>query len=246
MKTRTLTLFPILLLLCAASHLSAENLPDIRPTLIGSGPRSLVNLINEQSLMKRGQRDAVVMFSCGVNTLGFAGAGEFYRGSPDSEKLGREVVERIDYAQFVPAVYHHVNVATWINGTVAFFIKDGKPHLQVYLNQEQGDLAAGHDFVAPQFAFVPTNYKWHGIYWPPDMPGHDGLVAVKLDVDTDGKVRSSKLVYEYPPGKGFGPEVAGRIIDASFIPGFRNGKMVRSQFTWIATFNLLGRQMKSG
>ncbi|MGH7936977.1 MAG: energy transducer TonB family protein, partial [Bryobacteraceae bacterium] len=214
--------------------------------LIGSGSRSLVNLINDQSLMKRGQRDAVVMVSCGVDTLGFAGGGEFYRGSPDSEKLGREVVERIDHAQFVPAVYHHVNVATWISGTVAYFIKEGKPHLQVYLNQEQGDLAAGHDFIAPQFAYVETNYKWHGFYWPRDMPGHDGLVAVKLDVDTDGKVRSSKLAYEYPPGKGFGPEVVGRIVDAAFIPGFRNGKMVRSQFTQMFTFNFLGHQMKSG
>ncbi|HEY2801152.1 MAG TPA: hypothetical protein VGI85_11185 [Chthoniobacterales bacterium] len=65
-------------------------------------------------------------------------------------------------------------------------------------------------------------------------------------MDTERKVRGSKLVYEYPPGKRFGPEVVGRILGASFIPGFRSGKMVRSQFTWAATFNLLGRQMKSG
>jgi hypothetical protein len=132
-------------------------------------------LIDEQSLMKRGQRDAVVMFSCGVNELGFAGAGEFYRDRSDSEKLGREVVERIDHDQFVPPVYHPEAGCGY------------------------GEKSAGVE-----------------------------------------------LVYEYPPGKGFGPEVVGRILGASFIPGFRSGKIVRSQFTWAATFNLLGRQMKSG
>lgn len=72
----------------------------------------MVNLINLQSLMQRGQGNATVIFSCGVDTLGNAGGGEFYRGTPNSNTLGREVVERCDHAQFDPAVFHHNRVTT--------------------------------------------------------------------------------------------------------------------------------------
>jgi hypothetical protein len=41
--------------LCAV-RLPAENLPDVRPALIGSGPGSLVNLIDAQALFQKGQR----------------------------------------------------------------------------------------------------------------------------------------------------------------------------------------------
>ena len=41
-----------------ASSVPAEDLPEIRPALIGSGPGSLVNLIDAQALFLKGQRDA--------------------------------------------------------------------------------------------------------------------------------------------------------------------------------------------
>lgn len=218
----------------------------MRPALLGRGSRSLVNLINVQSLMKRGQGNATLMFSCGVSTLGNEGGGEYYRGTPNSDMLGREVVERCDQAQSEPAVFHHNRVSTWISGTVTFIGKDGKPHLGVFLNQEEKNLFQGHDFIAPQFAFVPGNYKFRGINWPTNSPGHSGMAAVTLDVDTTGKVLSAKTSYEYPPGMGFGREVVGRIRDALFIPGYRDGKPVRCQFTWALMFNGPGRQMKTG
>jgi hypothetical protein len=46
------------------ANLRAENLPEMRPALIGSGPNSLVNLIDTEGLFRKGQRDAWVMFNC--------------------------------------------------------------------------------------------------------------------------------------------------------------------------------------
>ena len=223
----------------------AENLPDCRPALLTNGRRSLVNLINLESLVKQGQGNATVMFSCGVNSLGFAGAGEFYRGTPNSEKLGREVVRRIDNAQFEPAVYHHTHVGVWISGTVTFIIKDGKPHLRVFLNQEEDDLLKGRDFIAPQYVNAPDNYKFRGIRWPANAPGHDGFVAIQLTIDAEGKVQGTKLEYEYPPNLGFGRET-NAIRDAWFIPGFREGKPGPCRFTWVLHFEGPGLQMKTG
>lgn len=119
---------------------------------------------------------------------------------------------------------------------MTLIVKDGKPHLRVFLNQEEKDLIQGHDFVAPQFAAVLGNSKFRGINWPKNAPGHEGMVAVSLDVDTTGKVMSAKVAYEYPEGMGFGRDVVGPIRDALFIPGFRDGRPVRSQFTWVLGF----------
>ncbi len=224
---------------------SAENLPDCRPALLTKGPRSLVNLIDLESLMKQGQGSATVMFTCGINSLGFAGAGIFYRGTPDSGKLGDEVVRRIDHAQFEPAVYHHVHVDVWINGTVTFIVKDGKPHLRVFLNQEEEDLLKGRDFIAPQYVYAPDNYKFRGINWPANAPGHEGFVAMELWVDLQGKVTGTKLEYEYPPNMNFGRET-NAIRGAWFVPGFRNGKPEPCHFTWVLPFEGPGLQMKTG
>src|SRR5215212_301990 len=70
------------LLFLSFGSLSAETLPEFRPALLGHGRRSMVNLINAESLMKRGQGDAIVMFSCGVSALATA-----IRCSPNSRLL---------------------------------------------------------------------------------------------------------------------------------------------------------------
>lgn len=196
--------------------------------------------------MKRGQGNATVMFSCGVDTLGFAGGGIFYRGTPDSDKLGKEVVRRCDNAEFEPAVFHHTHVAVWISGTVTLIIIDGKPHLRIYPNQEQEDLVKGRDFIAPQFVLTPGFSKFRGFYWPPDASGHEGLAAATLHVDVTGHVTSSTVSYEFPKGMGFGKEVAGRVTEAVFIPGFRDGKVVACKFTWAIVFSGLSPQMQTG
>jgi hypothetical protein len=56
----------------AAANVSAESLPQMRPALIGSAPGSLINLIDTQALFQEGQRDAWVMFGCGVAGDGVA------------------------------------------------------------------------------------------------------------------------------------------------------------------------------
>jgi hypothetical protein len=148
------------LLLSLPSEAAAENLPQYRPALLGNHSRSLVNLINAKSLMDRGQRDGIVMFECGVAQGGYAFNSRCFRGSPNTEMLQKEVLGRINQAQFEPAVYNHTHVVVYIAGTVMFLIHDGKPHLRIFLHQEEADLKAGRDFIAPQFAFVPGNVKY--------------------------------------------------------------------------------------
>ena len=104
MKTPRIILLSVLLCACIPGSFARGRFArNASRTSRGRSP--IVDQPNQcQSLMKRGQGDAVVMFSCGVDTLGNAGGGIFYRGSPHSAMLGREVVERIDHAQFDPAV----------------------------------------------------------------------------------------------------------------------------------------------
>jgi hypothetical protein len=224
----------------------AESLPEYRPALLGNHKRSLINLIDTEGLMKRGQKDAILMFECGITEQGYGASSRTYRESPGAELLQKEVLGRLDQAQFEPAIYRHSPVAVYVHGTVMFLVKDGKPHLRIFLNQNDDDLKSGRDFIEPQFAFVPNNTKFKGIYYPPQAPGHAGVASLKLDVDATGQVHAARVVYEYPAGMNFGPQAAGPIRDALFIPGFRNGKPVACQFTWTILYTGQGRQMKSG
>lgn len=233
------------LLLAVAPDAFAQN-PQFRPALLGHHKRSLVNLIDTQSLMKRGQGDAVVMFSCSINSAGFGGWSRCYRSSPNSEMFQKELMARIDQAQFEPAIYNGAKVAVYLSGTANFFVKDGKPHLRIFLNQEEGDLLNGRDFVAPQFAFAPGNPDYKGIFYPPGAPGQPGVASLELDVTAQGSVQNARVVYEHPPGRGYGAYSAGPVRKATFIPGFRNGKPVACKFTWNLIFTGPGRQMKTG
>jgi hypothetical protein len=228
-----------------ASAAFAEKLPDYRPALIGNHSRSFVNLINAQGLMTRGQGDGLVLFDVAVSATGssYNGTALCYRASPNSEALQREVVGRLEQAQFVPAVYKGSHVAVWLSGIVTFHVRDGKPHVRVFLHQEEAELQRGGDFVAPQLAGVPGNTKFKGIYYPRQAPGHPGAASVRLSVNADGEVQSSAVAFEDPKGMGFGVQTAGPIRDALFIPGFRNGKRVACSFTWTCMFRRPGLQM---
>lgn len=224
----------------------AENLPEYRPALLGNHPRSLINLINAKGLMKRGQGNGLVMFSCGVNAGGYAFYGVAYRGTPNSDLLRQELVQRIYQAQFEPAVFRHQHVGVYLGGTLVFAIKDGKPHVRIFLNQEEDALKRGRDFIAPQFAFVVSNTKFDGIYYPPEAPGHEGIVMLHLAVTENGQVTGASIGYEFPTGLKFGAAVASPIRDALFIPGFRDGKRVACKFDWTIVFSGPGRQMRTG
>lgn len=117
----------LLLLAFAPEGLAQE----FRPALLGHHRRSLVNLIDTEGLMKRGQKDAVVMFSTGVSAAGFPGWSRCYRGSPNSEMFQKEILSRLEHAQFEPAIRNGAKVAVYLCGTANFFIKDGKPHLRI-------------------------------------------------------------------------------------------------------------------
>src|SRR5207253_6566942 len=49
---------------------SAEDLPLYRPALIGKSPEAIINRIDENLLLRAGQKDAAVMFSAGVEKTG--------------------------------------------------------------------------------------------------------------------------------------------------------------------------------
>ncbi len=232
-------------LLCALPA-RVEAGSQIRPALLGNHQRSLVNMIDGESLMKRGQKDGLIMFSCGVTKLGFGYWPQVYRGTPNSDLLGKEVSRRIMQAQFEPAIYNGANTTVWIFGTVVFAIVDGKPRIRVYLNQEDEDLNKGRDFIAPQLAFVPGNTKYKGIYYPSSAPGHPGVASVTMDIDTIGRVKNPKISYEHPKNMKFGAAAATGLLDAIFIPGFRNGKIVPCRFTMPVIFSGPGFKMTTG
>lgn len=224
----------------------AEGLPQFRPALLGHDNHSLINTIDTQMLLKRGQGDGFVMFGCGVSQSGDGYYSRTYRCSANTELLQKEVLGRIDQARFEPAVYKGSRVSVYLLGSVVFAVRDGKPHLRIFLHQEEEDLKKGNDFIAPQLAFALGNTKFDGIYYPPGAPGRPGVASLRLKVDELGAVQAASVTYEHPPGMGFGAQVAGPIRDAWFIPGFRNGKPVSCQFNWTLFFTGPGRQMKTG
>jgi hypothetical protein len=219
---------------------------QFRPALLGHHKKSLVNIIDTQTLVKRGQGDGFVMFGCGITLNGGGYWSRTYRCSPNTELLQKEVLGRIDQAMFEPAIYKGSRVGVYLMGSVVFAVRDGKPHLRIFLHQEESYLMKGTDFVAPQFAFAPGNPKFKGIYYPSQAPGYPGLAVLKLNVNEVGQVQAAAVTYEHPKGMGFGKEAVGPIRDATFIPGFRNGKPVACQFDWTIVFTGPGRQMGTG
>jgi hypothetical protein len=224
-----------------------QGLPQFRPALLGQHKKSLINTIDTQMWMKRGQGDGFVMFGCAISELGDGYWSRTYRCSPNTELLQKEVLGRIDQAVFEPAVYKGSRVGVYLTGSVVYAVRDGKPHLRIFLHQEDDELKKGTDFVAPQWAFgAAGNTKFQGIYYPPSAPGHHGVAWLKLSVNETGQVQAASVIYEYPAGMGFGAEAVGPIRDAAFIPGFRKGKPVSCQFNWTIIFTGPGRQMKTG
>ena len=219
---------------------------QFRPAMLGHHKKSLINIIDTQTLVKRGQGDGFVMFGCAVSHLGEGYWSRTYRCSPNTELLQKEVLGRIDQAMFEAAIYKGSRVTVYLMGSVVFAVRDGKPHLRIFLHQEEDDLKKGNDFVAPQFAWATGNSKFKGIYYPSQAPGHPGIASLKLNVSETGQVQAAAVTYEHPKGMGFGREAVGPIRDATFIPGFRNGKPVACQFNWTIVFTGPGRQMGTG
>lgn len=205
----------------------AESSPDMRPALIGRDSKSLINAIDTAELMKKGQTDATVRFACYVGDGGRCSGLVTFGGTANSDALANEVRRRseVEWPLFVPARYHGQTRPAYVCGTVVFFIKENKPHLRIYLNQETEHVARGDDFVAPQVIYL-KGQTFRGFTWPAGGVGSSGLVLVRLNVDAAGKVTGVTLAMEKPEGRGFGAEVMGRIGEVVFIPGYLHGQPV--------------------
>src|SRR5687768_3651124 len=83
-------------LIALAPNARAESSSQFRPALLGHHQRSLINIIDTQGLMKRGQGDGFVMFGCAVSERGNGYWSRTYRASPNTELLQKEVLGRID------------------------------------------------------------------------------------------------------------------------------------------------------
>src|SRR5438067_9981218 len=207
------------------------NLPMYRPVLLGLGPDSLINRIDTADLIRKGQKDAAIMFSCAVKKDGTVLSVSTYRGTPDSKVLEQEVLKRLSAAanpKFIPGVYNHLPVDAIYYGTVTFVLVDGKPRLRIFSNQERAELAKESDFVGPQ-PFWGGDSKFSGFHYPTgeDTPVQlDGSAELQLKVDATGNLQDLKLVSEQPPFLGFGDAAFEDMSKAKLIPAFRDGKPV--------------------
>ncbi len=212
-------------------------MPEYRPALMQSR-HALINLIDTKALVRKGQKDAVILFTARVSSVGRGGNILIYRGTPGSELLGRELLRRNSLAVYVPAVSDHRPVDVQIIGTVVFVVRNGEPHLRIFLNQEEEDLKKPSDFVAPQLTSQLHLNPDYGLPVPsPTPPWHKtGVALLTLEIDAKGQVQKAAVAYEHPAGVNFGASAAAMIRYGTFIPGFRDGKAVACRFTWPVLF----------
>ncbi|MEY2488989.1 MAG: Gram-negative bacterial TonB protein C-terminal [Verrucomicrobiota bacterium] len=210
----------------------SSELPRYRPALLGTGPTSVINRIDTQALIKKGQKDGSIMFCCSVTRVGAIATTWTYRGTPESTLLEQELVRRLDQALFVPAIYNREPVHVLFYGTVTFSIVNGKPRLRIFANQEAAELKKESDFVGPQ-PFVGRESKFEGLHYPDDLVEGPikGLVELGMKIDADGNLKDLQIVSEEPPLVGFRRAASEDFRVAKFIPAFRDGKPVECSIT---------------
>jgi len=204
-------------------------LPEFRPALIGTGPDSLINRIDTADLIKKGQKDAAVMFSCLVAPTGNIVRSGAYRGTRGSELLEQELLKRLANERFIPAVHNHQPVIAIFYGTVRFAVVNGKPRLRIFANQQLDQLDKESDFIDPQ-PYVGQDSKFTGLHYPDtgSQVAVTGVVELALNVDARGNLQSMQVLSEEPPLLGFGDAAISDFTGAKFIPAFRNGQPVES------------------
>ena len=222
-----------------------SGLPMFRPVLIGQGPGALINRIDEQDLIRKGQKDALIMFLCMVKKDGEVEWSATYGGTPDSDFLRQELQKRISPAvnpRFIPAVHDHQLVDAFYYGTVTFRVVNGKPRLRIFSNQEAGELEQEHDFIGPQ-PFFGDGSGFTGLHYPELESGRvpvDGKVQLKMKIDATGNLQEINVVSEEPPLLGFGDAALKDFRDAKFIPAFRDGKPVECEVTLPVLYKAAG------
>jgi hypothetical protein len=215
----------------------AATIPMYRPALVGRGPGALINQIDTQALIKNGQQNAGVCFSCLVRKNGMVERSETYRATQESQPLQEELLKRLASVRFLPAIYKQVPVDAIFYGTVTFEIKDNKPRLRIFSNQETDEIKKESDFVAPQ-PFFGSESKFTGWHYPPEKEAPieiNAEVELKVDVTEKGEISKVNIVNEDPPFLGFGDAALRDMKMARLIPGFRGGAPVACSAT-VAAF----------
>ena len=214
-----------------AAYVRAEDLPAIRPALMGGGPASLVNLIDTEGLFQKGQRDAWVMFHCRVAADGVAFGSNFFTASPDSRLLKNEVRRHLlRQTRFIPAVYNHKRTSAWFAGTAVFVVTNGRPHLRIYAHQDLEEIRRGTDFVAPQLIYVPNHYITDFPKFPTAAREAGAVVKLRHSVDANGKTTDVRVITE-PPEYQLGDYLKKVLPLVDFTPGYRNGKATATSYT---------------
>jgi len=203
------------------------NLPEVRPALIGTAPNSLINTIDTAELIKKGQKEGAVMFSCLVAPTGQIIRSGAYRGTRGSELLERELLKRLATARFIPAIHNHKPVIAVFYGTVKFAVVNGKARLRIFGNQQVEEVDKETDFIDPQ-PYVGQDSKFTGLHYPEtgSTVAVTGVVEIALNVDAKGNLTNAQVLSEEPPLLGFGNAALSDFNSAKFIPAFRNGKPV--------------------
>jgi TonB family protein len=206
-----------------------SKLPEVRPALIGTAPNSLINTIDSADLLKKGQKEAAVMFSCLVAPTGEIVRSGAYRGTVGSELLEQELLKRLATAKFVPAVHNHQPVIAIFYGTVKFAVVNGKPRLRIFANQQLNEVDKETDYIDPQ-PYVGQDSKFTGLHYPDtgSTVAVTGVVELALNVDAKGNLKNIEVLSEEPPLLGFGDTARKDFDGAKFIPAFRNGQPVES------------------
>jgi TonB family protein len=207
----------------------APALPEFRPALIGTAPTSLINRIDTADLIKKGQKEAAVMFSCLVAPTGDVVSSGAYRGTRGSELLEQELLKRLANEKFIPAIHNHQPVIAIFYGTVKFAVVNGKPRLRIFANQQLDEVDKETDFIDPQ-PYVGQDSKFTGIHYPDtgSTVQVTGFAELAVNVDAQGNVKSMHVASEEPPLLGFGDAAMTDFTGAKFIPAFRNGQPVES------------------
>jgi Gram-negative bacterial TonB protein C-terminal len=219
--------FVFLFLFVLVLKCSAEDLPLLRPALIGKSPDAIVNRIDENLLLKAGQKSALIMFFSLVDKDGVVKWSSTYRGTPESKLLEQEVQRALTNAKMIPAVRNHQPVEVFYYGTVVFQVINDKPRLRLFANQEAKELSTENDFVGPQ-PCIGGDSNFAGLHYPTSTTpvAINGLVELSLKIDAAGNLQEEKVLKEDPPLLGFGDAAMADFAHAKFIPAFRNGQPV--------------------
>src|SRR5213595_3475207 len=207
-----------------------STLPEFRPALIGTAPNSLINTMDTADLIKKGQKEAAVMFSCLVAPTGdVVRSGAYRGGTHGSELLEQELLKRLGTAKFIPAIHNHQPVIAVFYGTVKFAVVNGKPRLRIFANQQFEEVDKETDFIDPQ-PYVGQDSKFNGLHYPEtgSTVAVTGVVELALNVDAKGNLTNLQVLSEEPPLLGFGGAALSDFSGAKFVPAFRNGQPVES------------------